>query len=320
MSIVYFIFQQTLLFTIPLMIVALGGMFSERSGVVNLALEGIMIFGAFAGIFYMNFMQTNDIMHGFPLLITGLLISGVVGILFSMLHAFAAINLRADQTISGTALNMLAPALGIFIAKTLQDGMQSVTFSNEFRIARIPVLTDIPFVGQLLFKNCYFTTFLGIAILFISYYFLMKTKTGLRIRSCGENPQAADSAGISVAKIRYLGVALSGLLAGMGGLIYILPISTEYNCTVAGYGFLALAVLIFGNWNPFRIGLAALFFGVTKTLAYTYNSIPFLAAMNLPDTGYKMIPYVATLILLAFTSKNSAGPKASGIPYDKSRR
>lgn len=195
MSLVYFLFAQTLLFAIPLMIVALGGMFSERSGVVNLALEGIMIIGGFAGVFYLNYMQSNDILHGLPLLLTGLLISGIVGILFSMLHAFAAIHLSADQTISGTALNMLAPALGIFIAKTVQDGMQNVSFTNEFRISEVSGLSSIPVLGDLFFKNCYFTTFLGIAILIISWYFLMKTKTGLRIRSCGENPQAADAAG-----------------------------------------------------------------------------------------------------------------------------
>ena len=294
MSLVYFLFAQTLLFAIPLMIVALGGMFSERSGVVNLALEGIMIIGGFAGVFYLNYMQSNDILHGMPLLLTGLLISGIVGVLFSMLHAFAAIHLSADQTISGTALNMLAPALGIFIAKTVQDGMQNVSFTNEFRISEVPGLSSIPVLGDLFFKNCYFTTFLGIGILILSWYFLMKTKTGLRIRSCGENPQAADAAGISVYKIRYLGVGISG--------------------------FLALAVLIFGNWTPLRIAGAAFFFGFMKTLSYTYNSVPLLAKMSLPDTTYKLIPYVATLILLAFTSKNSAAPRADGVPYDKSKR
>lgn len=320
MSVIYFLFAQTLLFAIPLMVVALGGMFSERSGVVNLALEGIMIVGGFTGVFFINFCQAHSIMSGTPLLLVALLIAGGIGVLFSMLHAFAAINLRADQTISGTALNMLAPAVCIFIAKTVQDGMQNVSFSNEFRIASVPVLGNIPVLGDLFFKNCYLTTFIGIGILVLSWYFLMKTKTGLRIRSCGENPQAADAAGISVYRIRYLGVALSGFLAGMGGLIYILPISTEFTSTVAGYGFLALAVLIFGNWSPWRIAGAAFFFGVTKTLAYTYNSIPFLAALSLPDTVYKLIPYVATLVLLAFTSKNSAAPKADGVPYDKSKR
>lgn len=320
MNIVYFLFAQTLLFAIPLMVVALGGMFSERSGVINIALEGIMILGAFFGIFFINIMQTQQILEGQALLIVALLVSGVVGMLFSLLHAFASIHLKADQTISGTALNLFAPALGLFIAKTVQDGVQSVLFENQFRIVEVPVLSQIPVIGDLFFKNCYLTTFVGIAILIISYVFLMKTKTGLRLRSCGENPQASDAAGINVYKMRYLGVLISGFLGGMGGLIYILPISTEFNCNVAGYGFLALAVLIFGNWKPWRIAGAAFFFGVTKTLAYTYASIPFLAQLSLPATAYKLIPYVATLILLAFTSKNSAAPRAEGEPFDQGKR
>ena len=320
MSIVYFLFAQTLLFAIPLLVVALGGMFSERSGVINIALEGLMILGGFFGIFFSNFMQANQIMSGQALLIVALLVSGVVGALFSLLHAFASIHLKADQTISGTAINLFAPALGLFIAKTIQDGVQSVMFENQFRIVEVPILSQIPIIGDLFFKNCYLTTFIGIGILIVSYLFLMKTKTGLRLRSCGENPQASDAAGINVYKMRYLGVILSGFLAGMGGSIYILPISTEFNCNVAGYGFLALAVLIFGNWKPWRIAGAAFFFGATKTIAYTYTSIPFLAALSLPATTYKLIPYVATLILLAFTSKNSAAPRAEGEPFDKGKR
>lgn len=320
MSIVYFLFAQTLLFAIPLLVVALGGMFSERSGVINIALEGLMILGGFFGIFFINFMQANQIMSGQALLIVALLVSGVVGALFSLLHAFASIHLKADQTISGTAINLFAPALGLFIAKTIQDGVQSVMFENQFRIVEVPILSHIPIIGDLFFKNCYLTTFIGIGILIVSYLFLMKTKTGLRLRSCGENPQASDAVGINVYKMRYLGVILSGFLAGMGGLIYILPISTEFNCNVAGYGFLALAVLIFGNWKPWRIAGAAFFFGATKTIAYTYTSIPFLAALSLPATTYKLIPYVATLILLAFTSKNSAAPRAEGEPFDKGKR
>ncbi len=320
MSIVYFLFAQTLLFAIPLLVVALGGMFSERSGVINIALEGLMILGGFFGIFFINFMQANQIMSGQALLIVALLVSGVVGALFSLLHAFASIHLKADQTISGTAINLFAPALGLFIAKTIQDGVQSVMFENQFRIVEVPILSQIPIIGDLFFKNCYLTTFIGIGILIVSYLFLMKTKTGLRLRSCGENPQASDAAGINVYKMRYLGVILSGFLAGMGGSIYILPISTEFNCNVAGYGFLALAVLIFGNWKPWRIAGAAFFFGATKTIAYTYTSIPFLAALSLPATTYKLIPYVATLILLAFTSKNSAAPRAEGEPFDKGKR
>ena len=318
MSIVYFLFAQTLLFAIPLLVVALGGMFSERSGVINIALEGIMILGAFFGVFFINFMQTNQIMSGQALLILALLVSGIVGALFSLLHAFASIHLKADQTISGTALNLFAPAFGLFIAKTIQDGVQSVMFENQFRIVEVPILSQIPILGDLFFKNCYLTTFVGIFVLIISYVFLMKTKTGLRLRSCGENPQASDAAGISVYKMRYLGVILSGFLAGMGGLIYILPISTEFNCNVAGYGFLALAVLIFGNWKPWRIAGAAFFFGFMKTIASA--GLPFLASLAIPNYFYKITPYVATLIVLAFTSKNSAAPRAEGEPFDKGKR
>ena len=215
---------------------------------------------------------------------------------------------------------MLAPGLGLFLAKLIFNGNSSVPFENLFRIHEIPVLSQIPFIGPILFKGVYITTYLGIAILIISAIFLYKTKSGLRLRACGENPQAADAAGINVYKYRYIGVLLSGFLGGMGGLIYIIPISSVFNSDVGGYGFLALAILIFGNWQPYRIAAASLFFGIMKTLAYTYTTIPVLVSLGLPSVVYKLIPYIATLILLAFTSKNSAAPKASGIPYDKSKR
>ena len=321
MNIIVNTLNKTLVFAIPLLIVALGGMFSERSGVINIALEGIMIGGAFVGVFFIYLMETNGVaMNPQLLLVLALLIAGLFGALFSLLHAFAAINLKADQTISGTAINMLAPGLGLFLAKLIFNGNSSVPFENLFRIHEIPVLSQIPFIGPILFKGVYITTYLGIAILIISAIFLYKTKSGLRLRACGENPQAADAAGINVYKYRYIGVLLSGFLGGMGGLIYIIPISSVFNSDVGGYGFLALAILIFGNWQPYRIAAASLFFGIMKTLAYTYTTIPVLVSLGLPSVVYKLIPYIATLILLAFTSKNSAAPKASGIPYDKSKR
>lgn len=320
MDIFYFLFRQTLLFAIPLMIVALGGMFSERSGVVNIALEGIMILSAFVSIFFIHHMQEAGILKGQALLLVAFVIAGLSGMLFSLFHAFAAIHMKADQTISGTALNLFAPAIGLFIAKTTQDGVRYVSFKNEFIIDKIPVLGDIPVIGDLLFKNAYISTYISLLILLISWFVLFKTRFGLRLRACGENPQAADAAGISVYKYRYSGVLISGLLAGLGGLIYIIPISTEYNCNVSGYGFLALAVLIFGNWNPKRIGLAALFFGAMKTLAYAYSSIPVISTIGIPTVVFRLAPYITTLILLAFTSKNSAAPRASGEPYDKSKR
>lgn len=319
MNVVNFLVQQMWFFSIPLLIVALGGMFSERGGVVNIALEGIMVVGAFASILLINRLQ--DRMSGQALLLLALGAAAFAGMLFSWLHAFAAIRLRSDQTISGTALNMAAPAAAIYIARTFQPNhVQQIAFRNTFRIFSVPVLGDIPIVGPLLFRNTYITTFIGLAILAVSAFVLNKTKFGLRLRACGEHPQAADSVGVNVYKIRYAGVLISGALAGMGGLIFVIPTSTDFNATVAGYGFLALAVLIFGQWKPLRVFLAALFFGLMKTIASAYSGIPGLKDLPIPSDIYKMIPYITTLAVLAFTSKNSQAPRASGVPYDQGSR
>lgn len=317
MSVVYFIFQQTMLFTIPLMIVALGGMFSERSGVVNIALEGIMTMGAFTGILFLN--MTGGKMGGQLQLALAILISTATGAAFAFFHAYASINMKANQTISGTALNMFAPAFAIFVARVIQ-GVQQIQFNNTFRIESVPVLGKIPFLGPLLFQNTYITTYLGILILIASTLVLYRTRFGLRLRSCGEHPQAADAAGINVYRMQYAGVLISGVLGGLGGLVFVVPTSTNFNADVAGYGFLALAVLIFGQWKPVRIMWASLFFGLMKAVAAAYSGIPFLAATGIPSYVYKMIPYMATLIVLIFTSRNSQAPRASGVPYDKGQR
>ena len=314
MSVIYFIFQQTMLFTIPLMIVALGGMFSERSGV---ALEGIMTMGAFTGILFLNL--TGGRMSGQSQLLLAILISTATGAAFAFFHAYASINMKANQTISGTALNMFAPAFAIFVARVIQ-GVQQIQFSNTFRIESVPLLGKIPFFGPLLFQNTYITTYLGILILVVSTLVLYKTRFGLRLRSCGEHPQAADAAGINVYRMQYAGVLISGMLGGLGGLVFVVPTSTNFNADVAGYGFLALAVLIFGQWKPVKIMWASLFFGLMKAVAAAYSGIPFLAATGIPSYVYKMIPYLATLVVLVFTSKNSQAPRASGIPYDKGQR
>ena len=317
MNILYFVVQQTMFFAIPLLIVAIGAMYSERSGVINIALEGIMVFGAFSGILFINLVQ--DSMSGQGVLIVAILIAGLTGGLFSLLHAFAAINMKADQTISGTALNMFAPAFAIFAARTLQ-GMQQIQFTDTFRLTKVPVLGSIPFLGPLFFRNCYITTYLGFVIYFIAAFVIKKTKFGLRLRACGEHPQAADSVGVNVYKIRYAGVIISGVLGGIGGLVFVIPTSTNFNASVAGYGFLALAVLIFGQWRSNRIFMAAFFFGIMKTLASAYSGIPGLKTLPIPNEVYKMIPYVATLVVLAFLSKSSQAPRAEGIPYDKGSR
>jgi simple sugar transport system permease protein len=319
MDSVYFIIQQTMFFTIPLMIVALGGMYSERSGIINIALEGVMIMGGFASVLFISLMQ--DSMSGQLLLILAILIAMAAGAIFTLLHAYASINMKADQVISGTALNMLAPAFAIFAARMIQSShVQQIEFTNTFRIDKVPGLGDIPVVGNLFFQNTYITTYLGVLILIAASIVLYRTRFGLRLRACGEHPQAADAVGINVYKMRYAGVLVSGALAGLGGLIFVVTTSTNFNATVSGYGFLALAVLIFGQWKPYRIAGAALFFGLMKTIASAYSSIPFLMSLGVTSYIYKMVPYVATLIVLIFSSKRSQAPKAEGIPYDHGAR
>lgn len=317
MSVIYFIFQQTMYFMIPLMIVALGAMFSERSGIINIALEGIMTMGAFTGILFIHF--TGGTMSGQMQLILAVLISMATGMFFSLFHGYASINMKANQVISGTALNMFAPAFAIFVARVIQ-GVQQVQFTNTFRITSVPILGKIPFIGPLLFQNAYITTYIGIAIFVLSTVVLYKTRFELRLRSCGEHPQAADAAGINVYHMQYAGVLISGALGGLGGLVFVVPTSTNFNADVAGYGFLALAVLIFGQWKPVKIMLASLFFGLMKAVAAAYSGIPFLSSLGIPSYFYKMVPYIITLIVLVFTSKNSQAPKAEGVPYDKGQR
>ena len=330
MNIVYFVVQQTMFFSIPLLIVAIGAMFSERSGVINIALEGTMIVGAFSSILFINILQTairtSEYHTGFLailqrsptlLFVCAIFIALASGIVIALAHAYASINMKANQIISGTAINLFAPAFAIYAGRMHGPGRtQQVPFVNDFRIESVYILGDIPVLGPLFFQNTYITTFLGFAILIGAWVVLYRTKFGLRLRACGEHPQAADSLGINVYKMRYAGVCISGALAGLGGLVFVVPTSTLFNASVSGYGFLALAVLIFGQWRPGRILFAAFFFGVLKAVASSYSGIPPLFALGIPAYIYRMSPYVATLIVLAFTSQNSQAPRAGGIPYD----
>jgi simple sugar transport system permease protein len=273
--------------------------------------------GAFTGILFINVVQ--QIIPGQPVLLMAVLVSAMTGVAVSLLHAYASINMKADQIISGTAINMLAPAISIYIARMIRT-VQQIPFENQFRIEKAPVLGDIPLIGPLLFRNTYLTTYIGFLILAAATVVLYKTRFGLRLRSCGEHPQAADSAGINVYRMRYAGVMISGALAGLGGLVFVIPTSTQFNAEVSGYGFLALAVLIFGQWKPMRILAAAFFFGLMKAISSSYSGISFMRAVPIPSYVYKMIPYIATLVVLAFSSRRSQAPRAEGIPYDKGRR
>ena len=321
MDVLIYIVQNALPVMIPLLLVALGGMFSERSGVINIALEGIMLIGAFIGTLIVYFVQGSGLDPQVILLI-GMLAAAVAGVVYSLLLGVAAIHLKADQTISGTALNMFAPAVMLLVCKMafMSDG---VTTNVAFYIQKIPVLGDIPLIGELFFQKTYLTVGLGILILVISTIIFYKTKFGLRLRACGEHPQAADSVGINVYKMRYAGVILSGILGGIGGFFYAVSVmdgNSNGHTGVAGFGFLALAVMIFGQWKPVSIFLAALFFAFLRTVAYSVPLIPFLANLGIDNAVYKMLPYIATMVILAFTSKKSRAPKAEGIPYDKGQR
>ncbi len=324
-----FLLQKTLIFTIPLLIVALAGMYAERSGIINIALDGIMIFGAFVGAliaFVLRktpfFVDNNQLTF-----IIAMVVAALAGALFSLLLSFSAIKLKADQTIGGTALNMLAPAIALFVIKIffskdqLEMGRAADSSGKMQDFGYVILNDDVGDVGKIFFDKAYISTFIAFALFIILSIFIYKTKTGLRLRSCGEHPQAAASVGIDVNKMRYLGTTISGALAGLGGYIYIATVANgTASGAVAGMGFLALAIMIFGNWKPLGIILGAFLFGFLKCLGVIYSQFDFLKNLNLPMYFYNLIPYIAVLIVLMFTSKRSRAPKAEGIPYDKGMR
>lgn len=340
-----FLIQQTLLYAVPLMIVALAGVFAERSGIINLALEGIMIFGAFVGVLFVRTVQplavfanakaAGDWMTLQGLELLAMLVSAALGAVFSLLLSFASVNLRADQTIGGTALNLLAPALVLFLIRILAgqntlliDGDAASWFMLKNSLFGMGRTEKGGFLWETFVNKSYIATYVCILIFAVLSVLLYKTRFGLRLRSCGENPQAADSLGINVYRMRYAGTTISGALAGMGGFVYAL---TTANCAstgdVAGFGFLALAVMIFGNWKPLNIAGASLLFGLFKCVAASYTSLDvngdgvfLLAELGISPHLYRMLPYLITLIVLAFTSKRSRAPKAEGVPYDKGQR
>jgi simple sugar transport system permease protein len=308
--------QYTLIFASVLVLVALGGCFSEHSGVINIGLEGIMVMGALGGALAMKYLTGK--VPGPVMLVAVIIAACGVGMIFSLLLGVAAIRFSADQTLVGTALNLLGPAAAVVLVRAINmaESTDNVSSTVAYGPAKRAFLMNI---GTFEFNWFMLISFLVLAA---SYIVLYKTRFGLRLMACGEHPQAADSVGINVYRMRYAGVLISGALGGLGGLVYITAGVSEWKFEngVAGFGFLALAVMIFGQWKPVNIGLAALLFGLFRALSNVYTGFDALVALKLPSTVYNMFPYIISLVVLVFVSKKSRAPKAEGIPYDKGQR
>lgn len=314
-SILALIISSTLVYSAPLVFTALGGVYSENSGIVNIGLEGIMTIGAFSSIvFNLTFAATFGKLT--PWL--GALVGGIAGLIFSLLHAVATINFRADHIISGTVLNLMAPPLCVFLIKAIYNKGQTQNISANFGYFTFPGLANIPVLGPIFFKNTSAPAWCSIILAILLWWVLYKTRFGLRLRSSGENPQAADTLGINVYKMRYAGVLISGFLGGIGGAVFAEAISGNFSVTtIVGQGFMALAAVIFGKWNPIGAMLASLFFGFAQSLSIIGNQLPGIS--HIPSVYMQIAPYVITILVLVLFFGKSVAPAADGVNYIKSK-
>ncbi len=316
MQLISIIIPLTLTSAAPIISSSIGGLFSERSGVVNIGLEGLMMIGAFTA-------ATVTVLVEGPLGIVspwiGILAGVIAGGIFSIIHAYVSINLRADQVISGTAINLLSAGLTIYLCEIIFNQQRTLAFLHGIKKDDIIGLSQIPVLGNLFFSNVHITSYLVILIVILVWYVVYKTPFGLRLRAVGEHPGAADSMGINVYRMRYIGVILSGMFAGLGGGIMVLTQDIQYTyATIHGTGFIALAALIFGKWHPFGVLGAGLFFGLSQALGIVAYQIDFLS--SLPQEFFWAFPYVLTIIALVVFSGKSVGPRAAGKPYEKGER
>ncbi len=315
MELIYSMLALTIVFSTPIIITSLGGMFSERSGIVNIGLEGLMMFGGFSAATAIVYLQPyTDLAPWFSILI-----GAFVGGLISLIHAYLSIHAKADQIISGVAINLLATGVTIYLAQVIFDQQRTESFSQSFERFTVPGLSQIPFIGDILFTRVYLTVHLAAILVVVSWYVLYKTPFGLRLRAAGEHPHALDSMGVSVFKMRYIGVFISGILAGLGGGIMVLTQDIQYTVTsIGGTGFIALAALIFGRWKPIGVLGAGLFFGFSRIFALYSSRFEILA--QFPNEFFFALPYLLTIIALVAFSRQSVAPKAVGEPYDKGGR
>lgn len=315
MDIFYSMMTLTLIYSTPIIITAIGGMFSERSGIVNIALEGLMMIGGFAAATTVVLIE-KDVANA-PWI--GLLVGIIAGVLASSIHAFLSIDLNSDQVISGTAINLLAGGLTIYLSQIIFQQQRTKPFTAGFVKTTYEGLGKIPIIGEIFFTNIYPTVFIALLLVIVSWYTLYKTPFGLRLRATGEHPHAVDSMGVSVRKMRYIGVLLSGAFAGLGGAVMVLTFDTQYTIgSIHGVGFIALASLIFGKWKPAGLLGASLFFGFSQILAVFSTDIAFLS--KFPQEYFKTLPYILTIVALVIFSSKSVGPKAAGESYDKGQR
>lgn len=316
LDVLYFIVPSAIFYAAPLVFTAIGGVFSERSGVINICLEGMMVMGAFISIiFNLTFVSTFGAMTPWVAVIAAMIVSGI----FALLHAVASVSFRADQTISGVAINMLGVAIALFTVKMIYDKGQTDYIQERFIRFDIPGLSEIPIIGPMLFKDVYSTSILAVAVAILAWFVIYKTPFGLRLRAVGEHPMAADTMGVNVKKMRYIAVIISGMLAGIGGAVYAQSISGEFShTTINGQGFMALAAMIFGKWHPLGALGAALFFGFAQALSIVGGQIPYID--QIPSYYLHILPYALTILAVAGFIGKANAPKASGIPYIKGKR
>lgn len=306
--------STTMVYSAPLIFTAIGGTFSERGGIVNVGLEGIMVMGAFSAVVF-NLSFAKEFGAATPWL--GLLVGALVGALTAAVHGVATIFLRADHIISGTVINLITPALGVFLIKVIYNKGQTDMIQQNFGYVDVPLLNKIPVVGNIFFHNTSAPAWIAIIVAGLAWLLLYKTRYGLRLRSVGENPQAADTLGLNVYGLRMSGVLMSGILGGIGGAIYAESVALNFGAaTIAGQGFIALAAMIFGQWNPLGAMGAALFFGLSQSLSVIGAQLPVIK--NVPSVYLAIFPYVLTVIVLSVFFGKVKGPKADGINYIKS--
>lgn len=298
--------SDTLLFATPLLFTALGGMFTEKAGVTNIGLEGMMTIGAFAGAAVGYFTKSA---------LLGFLAGGVAASLVALIHAVVSITFGADQVVSGIAINFIGPGVSLFICSLLFDGAKQTIPVAEGEGKMIKIfdnLTGVDFIDKILGQ--YVTTYVALGLVILISIYLYKTKFGLRLIAVGEHPKAAETLNVNVYLYRYFAVIVSGLLAGFGGATMSLATVSNFSQSlISGHGFIALVAVIFGKWKPYGVLGACLFFGAAQELAILLPGLN----INIPESILPMVPYISTLLVLIFFVGKSKGPSSAGVPYIK---